>query len=153
VSIIEAFKGSDIAEIELTEGNFRLLLRKEAAFTKPAEAQGGDGEAAAVTQAPPAAARAEAPSGGGTHLGMPAGGGETIASPLVGTFYAAASPDSPPFVAPGSKVKAGDSLCILEAMKMMNHLEAEFDCEIVSVLAANGDLVEYGQALFEIKRA
>jgi acetyl-CoA carboxylase biotin carboxyl carrier protein len=70
----------------------------------------------------------------------------------VATFYGAPGPDAPPFVKPGSKVKAGDSLCILEAMKMMNHLEAEFDCEIVSVLASGGDLVEYGQALFEVKR-
>jgi acetyl-CoA carboxylase biotin carboxyl carrier protein len=52
----------------------------------------------------------------------------------------------------GSKVKAGDTLCILEAMKMMNHLEAEFDCEILAVKASNGDLVEYGQTLFEVKR-
>ncbi|MDR2021188.1 MAG: acetyl-CoA carboxylase biotin carboxyl carrier protein subunit, partial [Treponema sp.] len=92
------------------------------------------------------------------HLGLPgnAGGagaeGETITSPIVATFYAAPGPDTPPFVRPGSKVKAGDSLCILEAMKMMNHLEAEFDCEILSVLAGTGDLVEYDQALFEVKR-
>jgi acetyl-CoA carboxylase biotin carboxyl carrier protein len=70
----------------------------------------------------------------------------------VATFYAAPGPDAPAFVRPGSVVKAGDTLWILEAMKMMNHLEAEFDCEILSVKAANGDLVEYGQTLFEVKR-
>ena len=88
------------------------------------------------------------------HLGLPvsSSGNETITSPIVATFYGAPRPDAPSFVKAGSRVKAGDSLCILEAMKMMNHLEAEFDCEIVSVLASNGDLVEYGQALFEVKR-
>jgi acetyl-CoA carboxylase biotin carboxyl carrier protein len=70
----------------------------------------------------------------------------------VATFYAAPGPDAPAFVKAGSKVKAGDTLCILEAMKMMNHLEAEFDCEVLAVKAASGDLVEYGQALFEVKR-
>jgi acetyl-CoA carboxylase biotin carboxyl carrier protein len=70
----------------------------------------------------------------------------------VATYYSAASPDTPPFVKAGSKVKAGDTLCILEAMKMMNHLEAEFDCEIIEAHAASGDLVEYGQSLFTVKR-
>jgi acetyl-CoA carboxylase biotin carboxyl carrier protein len=75
-----------------------------------------------------------------------------ITSPIVAAFYASPGPDSPAFVTTGSRVKAGDSLCILEAMKMMNHLEAEFDCEILAVKAANGDMVEYGQPLFEVKR-
>jgi acetyl-CoA carboxylase biotin carboxyl carrier protein len=77
---------------------------------------------------------------------------EKIISPIVATFYSAAGPDSPPFVAVGDKVKAGATLCILEAMKMMNHLEAEFDCEILAIKAATSDLVEYGQTLFEVKR-
>ncbi len=68
------------------------------------------------------------------------------------TFYRSSSPDAPPFVEVGTKVKAGQTLCILEAMKMMNHLEAEFDYEILAVKAENGDMVEYGQALFEVKR-
>jgi acetyl-CoA carboxylase biotin carboxyl carrier protein len=95
----------------------------------------------------------------GVHLGLPVNapretgtGGEAITSPIVATFYASAGPDAPAFVSVGSKVKAGDTLCILEAMKMMNHLEAEFDCEILSAKALNGDLVEYGQTLFEVKR-
>jgi acetyl-CoA carboxylase biotin carboxyl carrier protein len=77
---------------------------------------------------------------------------DTINSPIVGTFYPALNPDAPPLVRPGSKVKTGDTLCILEAMKMMNHLVAEFDCEILAVKAASGDMVEYGQVLFEVKR-
>jgi acetyl-CoA carboxylase biotin carboxyl carrier protein len=75
-----------------------------------------------------------------------------ITSPIVATFYASAAPDDPPFVKVGSRVSQGETLCILEAMKMMNRLEAEFDCEIHAVKAASGTLVEYGQALFEVKR-
>jgi acetyl-CoA carboxylase biotin carboxyl carrier protein len=81
-----------------------------------------------------------------------AAGLEVIKSPIVGTFYRAASPDAEPFVKPGSKVKKGQVLCILEAMKVMNQFEAEFDCEIVRILPENGSLVEYGAPLFEAKR-
>ena len=82
----------------------------------------------------------------------PAQPAEVIPSPIVATFYASSSPGTPPFASPGTLVKAGDTLCILEAMKMMNNLEAEFDGEILSVLVENGDMVEYGQGLFEIRR-
>jgi acetyl-CoA carboxylase biotin carboxyl carrier protein len=75
-----------------------------------------------------------------------------ITSPIVATFYSAPSPDAPPFVKPGTKVKVGQTLCILEAMKMMNHLEAEFNCEIIETHVASGDLVEYGQNLFTVKK-
>ena len=78
--------------------------------------------------------------------------GEVIVSPIVATFYASAGPEKKPFVEEGSRVKAGDTLCILEAMKMMNHLEAEFDCEIIRTDVKTGDLVEYGQALFRVRR-
>jgi len=78
--------------------------------------------------------------------------GEIIKSPIVATFFSSPGQDAPPFVRPGSKVKAGQTLCILEAMKMMNHLEAEFDCEIINVHAGNGKLVEYGQELFTVIR-
>ena len=79
-------------------------------------------------------------------------GGETIKSPIVGTFYRSPSPDSPAYVEKGKKVKKGDAICILEAMKMMNTLEAEFDCVIEDILVQNGELVEFDQDLFRIKR-
>ncbi len=72
----------------------------------------------------------------------------TISSPIVGTFYAAASPDAEPFVEEGSKIKKGDPLCIIEAMKLMNEIEAEQDLEIVEILITNGEMVEFGQPLF-----
>ncbi|TCW60221.1 acetyl-CoA carboxylase biotin carboxyl carrier protein [Treponema sp. J25] len=165
LAIIEKFGTSSIAELELSDGSIHLVLRKEAALRGR-----GEGTAIATTsvekQGAPAlssAGSAGVASGSGhdqgVHLGLPAheggataAGTEVITSPIVATFYRSPSPDAPPFVEIGSKVKAGQTLCILEAMKMMNHLEAEFDCEIVAIKAQNGDLVEYGQALFEVKR-
>jgi acetyl-CoA carboxylase biotin carboxyl carrier protein len=77
---------------------------------------------------------------------------EIIKSPIVGTFYRAPSPDAPPFAEAGKIIKKGEGLCILEAMKMMNTLECEFDLEVVKVLAENGELVEFDQPLFEVKK-
>jgi len=77
---------------------------------------------------------------------------EIIRSPLVGTFYVAAAPDAPPFVEKGDIVKKGKPLCILEAMKLMNEFQAEFDLEVVAILAENGKMVEFGASLFEVRR-
>ncbi|KPD01164.1 Biotin carboxyl carrier protein of acetyl-CoA carboxylase [Geobacillus sp. BCO2] len=74
-----------------------------------------------------------------------------ITSPMVGTFYAAPAPDKPPYVKPGDKVKKDTVVCIIEAMKLFNEIEAEVDGEIVEVLVQNGQLVEYGQPLFLVK--
>jgi acetyl-CoA carboxylase biotin carboxyl carrier protein len=145
-TLIDKFSAGQVAELDIEEGPLHIILRKECAV-RPAY------QAAAVPAALPP------PAEGAVHLGLPVTGtaaspatGETITSPIVAVFYAAAGPDAPPFVQAGKNVKAGETLCILEAMKMMNRLEAEFDCEILAVKAANGDLVEYGQALFEVKR-
>lgn len=75
-----------------------------------------------------------------------------ITSPIVGTFYAAAAPDVPAFVKVGDVVKSGQTVCILEAMKLMNEIDAEFDCEIEAVLVSNEQKVEYGQPLFRVKK-
>lgn len=77
---------------------------------------------------------------------------EYINAPMVGTFYKAVSPEAEPFVNPGQKVSKGQVLCIVEAMKLMNEIVAEFDCEIVSIEAKNGNMVEYGQPMFKIRR-
>ncbi|MCX7655925.1 MAG: acetyl-CoA carboxylase biotin carboxyl carrier protein [Treponemataceae bacterium] len=172
LAIIEKFGASSIAELELSDGSIHLVLRKEAALLGRGGTPEGashasvpsDGNAVAATSPLSSSSpdpRAASSSGHDqrVHLGLPAQEGETtaagtevITSPIVATFYRSPSPDAPPFVEVGSKVKAGQTLCILEAMKMMNHLEAEFDCEILAVKAQNGDLVEYGQVLFEVKR-
>lgn len=75
---------------------------------------------------------------------------QEIKSPMVGVFYAAASPEAKPFVERGSKVKKGDVVCIVEAMKLMNEITAEFDGEVVDVCVNSGDVVEYGQTLFKL---
>ncbi|AEF83140.1 acetyl-CoA carboxylase biotin carboxyl carrier protein [Leadbettera azotonutricia] len=145
LTLVDKFSSSSIAELDLNDGTSHLILRKEIAFTSGV---------ANPQAAPLVPGTAEGP----VHLAIPVGKvetlseGEKITSPIVATFYASASPDSPAFVSPGTKVKAGATLCILEAMKMMNHLEAEFDCEIIKTHASSGDLVEYGQALFTVKR-
>ena len=75
-----------------------------------------------------------------------------INSPIVGTFYSAQTPESKAFVAVGDIIKTGDTICILEAMKLMNEIDAEFDCEIEAILVSNEQKVEYGQPLFRVKR-
>ncbi len=144
LTLVEKFGSGQMAELELNDGSLHLVLRKESALAhrspEPLAAAATDGTIPAV------------------HLGLPVitgtpkPTGEQITSPIVATFYRSSGPDAPAFVEIGSKVKSGQTLCILEAMKMMNHLEAEFDCEILAVNAQNGDMVEYGQALFEVKR-
>jgi acetyl-CoA carboxylase biotin carboxyl carrier protein len=141
LTLIDRFSSASLAELNLDDGTTHLILRREGYGRSLSEAE---------TEPRP-----------DLHLGIPVNAGrpgegeaaaETITSPIVATFYISPRPDAPPFVKTGAVVKAGDTLCILEAMKMMNHLEAEFDCEILAVRAGNGDLVEYGQALFEVKR-
>jgi acetyl-CoA carboxylase biotin carboxyl carrier protein len=140
-ALIDKFSAAAVAELILDDGGTHIELRKEGAALPAEGAANG-----------PAGPRRE-----GLHLGLPVNTapgkeGEAVTSPVVATFYAAPGPDSPAFVTVGSRVKSGDTLCVLEAMKMMNHLEAEFDCEILAIKASSGDLVEYGQVLFEVKR-
>ena len=75
-----------------------------------------------------------------------------ITSPIVGTFYSAAAPDVPAFVKVGDHVKKGQTICILEAMKVMNHIDADYDCEIEAILVSNEQKVEYGQPLFRVRK-
>lgn len=77
---------------------------------------------------------------------------EYIKSPMVGTFYKAVSPDESPFVSVNQKISKGDIVCIVEAMKLMNEISSDFDCEIIDVLVENGVMVEYGEPLFKIRR-
>ncbi|MDR2150352.1 MAG: acetyl-CoA carboxylase biotin carboxyl carrier protein [Spirochaetaceae bacterium] len=159
LSILDRFSAGQMAELLLDDGDLHLCLRKEnairaaaagsallapvAAQSVPALSVSDSVEAKAAIYAKPVA----------VQQGLPVDTAEdTIKSPLVGVFYAAAGPEEPPFVTVGSRVKKGESLCILEAMKMMNRLEAEFDCEILKVLVSSGEGVEYEQPLFTVKR-
>ena len=135
--MIDKFNSSAIAELKLTDGTTCLELRKNSIAKQELQA------------AEDHATRLGISTGEGSGISS---GSETIKSPIVATFYAAPGPDAPPFAKPGSKIKAGQTLCILEAMKMMNRLEAEFDCEIIEVHVSNGEMVEYGQELYTVKR-
>jgi acetyl-CoA carboxylase biotin carboxyl carrier protein len=136
-NLMARFEASNIVELQLSNNGFSLCLRKREAF-------GGNGTATGASPAP-AAATGNAPR-------SQAGKGDLITAPIVATFYASANPDTPAFVSVGSRVKTGDTLCILEAMKQMNHMEAEYDCEILEVHAKSGDFVEFGQPLFTVKK-
>ncbi|MDR2802811.1 MAG: acetyl-CoA carboxylase biotin carboxyl carrier protein [Treponema sp.] len=144
--LIDKFNLSSMSGLEFKDGDSHIVLRRNTAAPPVHEAR--TLEQKHQTEAAPS-----------VHLTIPAdnkavvpAGGEYIKSPIVGVFYASSEPDAPPFVKAGSTVKAGQILCVLEAMKMMNKLEAEFDCEITAVKVSTGDMVEYGQILFEVKR-
>jgi len=156
-TILEKFNATAITELTLDDGAARLTLKKGHPEAGVGAAVTGAAQAGGSFPTVDGAATAGGASGP-VHLGIAAsaaevsGGGEKITSPIVATYYSSPTPDSPPFVKSGARVKAGQTLCILEAMKMMNHLEAEFDCEILECHASNGELVEYGQSLFTVKK-
>lgn len=140
--LIELLEESGIAEIEITQGDDSVRISRFAANVAPPVAVAVPPAAAAAPPAPAAAsplAMAEAEEDG--HV---------VTAPMVGTFYNAASPGSPPFVQVGDRVNVGDTLCIVEAMKMMNPIEAEVSGAIKSIRVQNGEPVEYGQILFVI---
>jgi acetyl-CoA carboxylase biotin carboxyl carrier protein len=133
----------DLAELELCRPSGEQLRLRRAR---------GEAEAARPVLAPPAAAAALAPAASPPSQ-APAAAEDVryITSPFVGTFYRAAGPTAAAFVEVGQHVRKGQTLCIIEAMKLMNELEAEFDCAIVECLAQNGRPVEYGERLFAVR--
>ena len=137
-SLIQLLEESDVAELEITEGEESVRISR----TGPAPAV----VAAAVPPPSAAAAPAVPEPAAAAEPAVPEG--HVIASPMVGTFYAAPSPGAKPFVQVGDRVAEGDTLCIVEAMKMLNQIEADRGGVVRAVLADNGVPVEYGQALF-----
>lgn len=151
-SLIEKFDESSLSKLKLNLGESQISLQK--GFEQQFVAGPAYGPAPAYQQAP-AAASSAAPSSSDAPAPAKSGsaeGNEIITAPIVGAFYRSPSPDSPAFVDEGSKVNAGDTICIIEAMKVMNQLEADFDLEIVKILVENGTMVEYGAPLFEVRR-
>ena len=144
--LIELLEESGIDELEIKEGEESVRISRHS--KQPAYApQPFYAPAPAPTAAPVAAA---APSAEAAPAAAPKLNGTVARSPMVGTFYRAASPTSANFVEVGQTVKKGDILCIVEAMKMMNHIEAEASGVIESILVENGQPVEYDQPLFTI---
>lgn len=134
-----------LESIEFQDGQCNLKITRPVAVAVEPMVQPVAAPQQVVVAAAPAAAEAEAPAAPAEE-----GGGSYVKSPMVGIFYAAASPEAENYVHVGSKVKKGDVLCIIEAMKLMNEITAEVDGEIAKVCVENGQVVEFGQPLFKL---
>ncbi len=141
--LIELLEESGIAEIEITEGEESVRISRY---------PGNPPAAPAVPGAPPAAIPTPAAEPAAEQIPATApASGHTVTAPMVGTFYASPAPGAKPFVEIGSEVNVGDTLCIIEAMKMMNQIESEVAGRVVSVLVENGEPIEFDQPLFIIE--
>ena len=143
--LMELLEESGIAEIEVKEGEESIRLSRSSKNTQPINQQ----IATENTQIHNVEKSELTETKNDMDKSIPEG--DSIKSPMVGTFYRAASPDSKPFVEKGKKVNKGDTVCILEAMKMMNQVTAEKDGVIVDILVEDAEPVEFGQTLFIIK--
>jgi acetyl-CoA carboxylase biotin carboxyl carrier protein len=152
--LIELLEESGIAEIEISEGEESVRISRYS--QPPPQAAPVSGPPVVTHSAAPAAASAGAgsavPAVAPAAPAPPPPAGHQITAPMVGTFYAAPSPGAKPFVEIGSAVEAGDTLCVIEAMKMMNQIESDVKGRVVSILCENGSPVEYGQLLFIIEQ-
>ena len=155
--LIELISRSNFVTFELEREGFKLKLEKGGAAAPsqvvvvpaaPAAAMAATAPLAPVAAAVPAAPASPAAPVPGDAAGS---GLVEMTSPIVGTFYRQPSPSAPPFVEPGSKIRKGQVLCIIEAMKLMNEIEAEMDAEVVEILVANGQPVEFGEVLFHLR--
>jgi len=144
-NLIELLEESGISEIEISEGEESVRISR---FPHP-----GTVSVQTLHHPPPVAPApvAPPPTSAETAAAAPAARGQQVTAPMVGTFYSGPAPGAKPFVEIGSEVKAGDTLCVIEAMKMMNQIESELSGRVVSVLVENGSPVEFGQALFIIE--
>ena len=145
--VIDLMKRSDLTDFEVEEEGFKLRIRRNAGHPPTVLAQ----PALAQPPAPAASATATVPppvvAPGGEEPGI-----VYVKSPMVGTFYRAAAPENPPFVDAGATVTEKSVVCIIEAMKIMNEIQAELKGTVVEVLVESGQPVEYGQRLFKVKQ-
>ena len=147
--LIELLDESGIAEIEITEGEESVRISRYAQGAPAAPAAPITYAAPVASPQAPAAAPATAPAPAAAPAEEVEDGYE-VTAPMVGTYYAASSPGAAPFVQVGDRVNEGDTLCIIEAMKMMNQIEADVSGTIKSIRIQNGEPVEFGQVLFVI---
>lgn len=131
--LVNIIENSSMLEFSIQEGDTKIKMSRRGTAGVP-----GEPVTVVHTESKPAAEENEDE--------------DYITSPIVGTFYSAPSPEAKAFVKVGDVVKAGQTVCILEAMKLMNEIESEFDCEIEAVLVSNEQKVEYGQPLFKVKK-
>lgn len=146
--VVELMKRSELSEFELEEEGFKLRLTRKGNEAPQVIQAVAAPAAQPLASAAPAAVPAATESTPAEDPNL-----STITSPMVGTFYSAASPESPSFVKVGQKTDADTVVCIIEAMKVMNEIQAELSGTIVECLVENGQAVEYGQPLFKVKKA
>jgi acetyl-CoA carboxylase biotin carboxyl carrier protein len=151
-ALFDLLAEKDIAEFEHEENGVRVMV------ARGARAFGGAGPMSGLPAFPSPIAQSVAPplpasQAAAGSASEPAGDSVDVTSPFVGSFYRSPSPDVPPFVEVGSVVRTGQTLCIIEAMKLMNEIEAECAGTVTEIFAQNGKSVEYGQKLFRIKKA
>lgn len=149
-TLIDLVSESGVAELEITEGDDRVKIVNRVSAAPVAAAAPAVIATPVVASAAPAAAPAPAVAAEPAAAPVAAEDTRTINSPMVGTFYRAPSPGAKPFADVGQKVKAGDTVCIIEAMKLLNEIETEYDGVIKEILVENGQPVEFGQPLFVI---
>jgi len=144
--LLDLVQAHDLAEFEFEEGTFKLRVKRGGPHVVTHVTQMPAPAPAAAHAAPAAAmaAPAPAPAEDGTELAI-------VKSPIVGTFYRAAEPGAPALASVGDAVKKGQVLCIIEAMKLMNEIDSEYDGEIASVYVENGQPVQYGERIFAIR--
>ena len=133
--LVKIIENSSMLDFSIQEGDVKIKMSRRGSVGAPAAPMAGS------TQGVDSAAD-----------GLDSEDEAYITSPIVGTFYSAPSPDAKAFVKVGDRVKAGQTVCILEAMKLMNEIESDFDCEIEAVLVSNEQKIEYGQPLFKVKK-
>ena len=147
-TLIDLVSDSNVSELEITEAEGKVRIVKAAIATAPQYQVLAPAALPAAAAAAPAAALVGTAPVPSEAPAPPAG--HVVKSPMVGTFYRSASPGATPFVDVGSVVKEGDTICIVEAMKILNEIEADKSGTVTHILCANGQAVEYGQPLFEI---
>ena len=154
-NLLDLISDSDVNEVSIEEGDFKIKVKKQSdapaanlQYQMPAQPQASASQPQSAQQVAPPQTE---DSGGESGESQP--DGDVVKSPIVGTFYEAASPDSDPFVKVGDKVSAGDTLCIIEAMKIMNEIDAEFSGTVKKIIVSDGQPVEFDQPLFIIKKS
>ena len=157
-TLIDLVSESNISELEITEAEGKVRIVKSAGAVAGAMGTGAVPVMPSVAGTPVAmaapAAAAGAPAAAAAPVSAPAAAesaGHAVKSPMVGTFYRAASPGAKAFAEVGQQIKEGEAICIIEAMKIMNEIEADKSGTITQILCENGQAVEYGQALFIIE--
>ena len=145
-TLIDLVSDSNVSELEITEAEGKVRIVKSMGVAQPVVMQQAAPMAAAPVMVAPAAPAVEA-----APVVAVAPAGHAVKSPMVGTFYRSSSPGSAPFIQIGSVVKEGDTLCIIEAMKILNEIESDKAGTVTQILCENGQAVEYGQPLFIVE--